>query len=124
MTYDEFEAASRRLQLHFPVLADVPSASFVAWYASFAEEKWPLELYKIAVVLVCRQVTQWNRGMNLRGVIAQVEAEARSIYRQKIEERREKNPSRMLEERCNPVDGRREVQKLLASLNQKMEVGR
>jgi len=121
MKLEEYREETKDLALYFPVLREIPRASFDKWFETL--EDWPTPLFKIAIRLVCQNMSQWHRGMNLRGVIAQYEAEARSIYADMMERKRVKDPSRMLEERCNPIDGRREVQKLLASLNQKMEVG-
>jgi hypothetical protein len=96
MTADEFQKANEILKAHFPTLEEIQPKTWIAWYASF--ERWPTLMYQVAIRLVCKTVPQWNRGMNLRGVVAQIEGEATEEYRRITARMAEMRESRRIED--------------------------
>ena len=112
MTKSEYTDEAKTLMDHFPTLREVATAeNWAVWYEDF--QNCPTRLFQIATRLVCMSVPQWNKGMNLTGVIAQVLPEARKIYYAEQERHRIRDDRNLLPEEAASPD---EVKKNLAKM--------
>jgi len=112
MTKIEFTNEAKTLTDHFPILREVATAeNWAVWYEDF--QNWPTRLFQIATRLVCKTVPQWNKGMNLTGVIAQVAPEARKIYHEERERHRIRDDRNLLpEEATSPEEAKENLAKM------------
>lgn len=109
ITKEEFTKEAKALTDVFPPLKDFATAeTWAAWHANVSD--WDLRLFQIACGLVCQKVAQWNRGMNLVGVLGQVLPEASQIYGMELERLRIRDERRMLpEEIASPEEARKHI---------------
>jgi len=120
MTRDEYAKGTKRIREHFPILAEIaPAETWKVWFESV--KYMSPALWAICVQLVCRTLPQWNRGMNLAGVIAGVLPEARERLNLAMDRVKERNHDRLLPDQiARPGDGKKFIELYQALMKKRL----